>query len=149
MRTCTHCAEQKPATEFYGVKRRCKPCYRAHQNGVHQDLDAARRADRLEKQLAYQKTDAGRAAARRARLKHRYGITEAQYDVMLAAQGGTCALCPAEISQDGRRLAVDHDHETGVVRGVLCLRCNNQIALVDRLGIDALKDYIARGRVHS
>ncbi|WP_346623648.1 endonuclease VII domain-containing protein [Blastococcus montanus] len=52
-------------------------------------------------------------------LTRRYGITAAEADVMLAAQGGLCALCrtaPAE--------HVDHDHETGAVRALLCFNCN-------------------------
>lgn len=97
--------------------------------------------------VEYQRTPAGMAKQRRARLKSRYGMSLEDYEEMLAAQGGSCALCPATISQDGRRLAVDHDHATGKVRGILCLRCNNQISLVDRLGIEALAFYLARGEV--
>jgi hypothetical protein len=57
--------------------------------------------------------------ARSYRLRRRYGITAAEADAMLEAQGGLCALCrerPAE--------HVDHDHLTGKVRGMLCSCCN-------------------------
>jgi hypothetical protein len=66
-------------------------------------------------------------ALRRQRLK-KFGLTESQYDEMLAAQGGTCAICHGACPT-GWRLAVDHDHETGQVRGLLCLRCNSALGL--------------------
>ncbi len=96
--------------------------------------------------VEYQRTDAGKAKSRRARLKHRYGITEAEFEQMLDAQGGQCYFCPAEISPYGRRLSVDHDHETNQVRGILCLRCNNQLAFVEEHGLKKIADYLARGR---
>lgn len=60
-------------------------------------------------------------AARRARaLWSKYGLTEMEYEVRLAAQGGRCLICRTD---DGR-LVVDHCHESGRVRGLLCHRCN-------------------------
>lgn len=58
----------------------------------------------------------------------RYGIGHETYMSMLAAQSGVCAIC-GEPPQD-RRLAVDHDHETGKVRGLLHRKCNTAIALL-------------------
>ncbi len=62
-----------------------------------------------------------------------YGITPEQYDSMLAAQGGHCAICPRTQQENvkRRRLAVDHDHVTGRVRGLLCYRCNVAIGHLD------------------
>lgn len=58
-------------------------------------------------------------------------ITFADYERMLAAQGGVCALCrqPETVVQHGRvaRLSVDHDHRTGRVRGLLCRACNTTL----------------------
>ena len=54
--------------------------------------------------------------------RSRTGITEAQYEALLAAQGGGCAICGN--TPKSRRLSVDHDHATGDVRGLLCHRCN-------------------------
>lgn len=52
---------------------------------------------------------------------------KAGYSEVLMAQGGRCAICalrPDEAHKDAQRLAIDHDHETGMVRGLLCVRCN-------------------------
>jgi len=67
-----------------------------------------------------------------AQLKHKFGITADQYDDMLARQDGKCAICGKPETDTIRwgktaRLAVDHDHLTGVVRGLLCRRCNQGI----------------------
>lgn len=53
------------------------------------------------------------------------GVTDEQYERLLAAQGGHCALCPN--TPKTRRLAVDHEHRTGRVRGLLCHRCNRAL----------------------
>jgi hypothetical protein len=53
----------------------------------------------------------------------KYHLLPAQYDAMHAGQGGVCAICSGECST-GKRLAVDHNHENGAVRGLLCASCN-------------------------
>ena len=71
------------------------------------------------------------AVNRRQWLKAKYGLTHDQYEEMLAAQGGKCATCDRTRSdQLNRSLAVDHDHQTGVVRALLCARCNLVLGLV-------------------
>ncbi len=60
---------------------------------------------------------------RRSHMKM-YGLTIERYEQMLEAQSGVCALC-GRTNKNGYRLAVDHDHETGRVRGLLCTNCNN------------------------
>lgn len=59
------------------------------------------------------------------RLRRIYGLSEAQYDKMLARQGGTCALCGRPPKT--RRLHVEHNHKTKQVRGLTCHFCNRQI----------------------
>ncbi|TMG36319.1 MAG: hypothetical protein E6H92_10035 [Chloroflexi bacterium] len=58
-----------------------------------------------------------------------YGCDPAQFDAMLAAQGGLCAICrgPQTVRWRSRlkQLAVDHDHQTGHIRGLLCDACNH------------------------
>jgi hypothetical protein len=67
----------------------------------------------------------------RDNLKRRYGITLEQYEAMLAAQGGTCALCPTPTPGGKGRFHVDHCHDTGKVRGLLCMRCNTGIGCLN------------------
>ena len=58
-------------------------------------------------------------------LKRWFGITEAQYSKLLKEQNGVCFVC--QTLPRGRRLAVDHDHKTGEIRGLLCYYCNKYI----------------------
>jgi len=57
-------------------------------------------------------------------LKRRFGMTIADYNSILNAQDGKCAICGKLASSAKRRFALDHDHSTGKVRGLLCFRCN-------------------------
>lgn len=52
-----------------------------------------------------------------------YGITSEQYEALYEAQGGTCYICQ-RAKGISKKLAVDHDHESGFVRGLLCTACN-------------------------
>lgn len=65
-------------------------------------------------------------AGRRRWLRKKYGITVEQYDEMVAAQDGRCAICGDAPEQ----LYVDHCHSTGVVRGLLCHGCNSGIGFL-------------------
>lgn len=62
-------------------------------------------------------------------LKRLYGMTAEAYYSLLEAQHGVCRLCEQSCS-DGKRLAVDHDHDTGRIRGLLCRRCNTGIGML-------------------
>ena len=64
-----------------------------------------------------------REAANRAAAQEAYGLTGHELVHLRREQDGKCAICRAE-PEPGRRLAVDHDHATGAVRGLLCRRCN-------------------------
>jgi len=63
----------------------------------------------------------------------RYGLTVFAARELERAQGGTCAICEDAISLQDRRSHIDHDHETGKVRGILCAPCNQGIAYFDRM----------------
>lgn len=64
-------------------------------------------------------------------LMNRYGLTVAAYDAMVAAQDGRCAICHAIPNY---RLFVDHDHDTGKVRGLLCSKCNGALGWFEKRG---------------
>lgn len=59
---------------------------------------------------------------------------------MLEQQGGVCAICK-EPNQDFRRMHVDHCHKTLRVRGLLCIRCNTTLGMIERVGIDKFVTY--------
>lgn len=70
------------------------------------------------------------AARRQYHLKSKFGLSDAEYAAMLAEQGGVCAICGGECAT-GWRLAVDHCHQTGQIRGLLCGRCNRAIGQME------------------
>jgi hypothetical protein len=65
------------------------------------------------------------SASHSAAVEKTYGITGEQYARLLALQGGRCAIC--RCVPRSRRLAVDHDHKTGAVRGLTCKSCNHDL----------------------
>ncbi|HJU02351.1 MAG TPA: endonuclease VII domain-containing protein [Actinomycetes bacterium] len=82
---------------------------------------------------------------RDANLKALYGISLPEYEELLQMQGGVCAICTRP-PRGKRPLDVDHDHESGKVRGLLCGNCNRAIGLLDenpRL-FDRAKEYLAQ-----
>ena len=62
---------------------------------------------------------------RDAYLRKTYGITLEDYGVILAFQGGVCAICSRPPA--GRALHLDHDHVTKRPRGLLCFNCNRRV----------------------
>lgn len=69
------------------------------------------------------------AYARKQRLRKEYNLTLADYDAMLTAQGGVCAICNKPPKK--YRLSVDHSHTTGAVRGLLCVGCNVKLGAIE------------------
>lgn len=59
-------------------------------------------------------------ARRRYKLKRKFGITIDEYNEMVEAQNGRCAICGCAVEV----LVIDHDHRTGTVRALLCNGCN-------------------------
>lgn len=107
-KTCPTCGIEQPIANFYTQKRQCRICIRDHQRRFR-----AARPDYHH----------GR------NLKQRYGITVDEYHAIIASQNFACAICEVEIPDKleykGKRpVAVDHNHETGEVRGILCSSCN-------------------------
>lgn len=64
--------------------------------------------------------------SRDAYLRRTYGISEAEYDAIVAQQGGVCFVC-RKPPKPGTNLHVDHDHKTGLLRGALCHHCNFRV----------------------
>jgi Autographiviridae endonuclease VII len=122
-RTCKGCKKTKPIDDFYKGKYRCKVCTVQASNDWRSQNPERSRA--LGRARYARSPDKFKAAVRSSTLKAKYGLTPEQYDAMLAAQGGHCAICPAtEPGGGNKKFNVDHDHVTGKVRGLLCRSCN-------------------------
>ena len=79
--------------------------------------------ERKRRAKAYKlKNKAKIAKQNRERQLKQYGLTLELYNALLLSQGGVCAICKTKPHK--RSLNVDHDHLTGVVRGLLCYKCN-------------------------
>lgn len=129
MHKCKKCGQEKDIAEFYKTSLKCKSCFKEYYNS-----NKAKIANR-EKQyrsvpsvkLARNQRKSELRAERKGVLPYR--INEKTYNDLLIEQNNCCAICKTHDS-----LRVDHDHKTGVVRGLLCNNCN--------LGIGLLKDNI-------
>lgn len=78
----------------------------------------------------YDKSNAERTRA--FNLKRRWGMSVAEADALIAKQGGLCLVCGCvmTLTKGPRRAQIDHDHKTGLFRGVLCRHCNTGIGLL-------------------
>lgn len=131
MKECNKCKITKELSEFYsqktgkqGVFATCKECMREHARGKYKENGDKER----EKQNLYRRNNP--VAARMRTLKCRYGITAEEYNNLNEKQKGNCAICGRNHSELGRMLDVDHCHETGKIRGLLCNNCNQGIGLL-------------------
>lgn len=137
---CKSCDQIKTIDRFYPRSSRknsysawCKPCTIEH-NGTYRDKEQLKKY----KANYYKQNKLGRKL--QADLK-KYGITLTQYNDMLSAQGGRCAMCKLPPSIN-KRMSVDHSHLTGTVRGLLCSSCNFILGLA-KDSIAVLKNAVA------
>ena len=125
---CGTCASVKPISEFSpskshksGINNRCKKCMAAYKADWQKQARAKDEYKERDKEDRYD-------------LKRKYGLTIPQYDALVAAQGGACAICRQAEDKVYRgrvmRLQVDHCHTTGKVRGLLCRACNSGMGLM-------------------
>ena len=140
MKECTTCKTEKPFTDFYRSKNynggygyRCKSC-----DTIARKEYEARHPKRV------------KGSHRRANMLNKYGLTVERYDEMWAEQSGKCVICSVgmvNIHTDGdsknksNTANIDHCHDTGKVRGILCATCNKGLGLFyDR--VDLLENAI-------
>ncbi len=111
MKTCSKCREDKPSSEFFknkaqkdGFANQCKPCHTENERWKH--------------------------------MRNKYGLTPDSFWALYNEQDGLCAICEVDIQPFEKRAgkhkigcAVDHCHETGNVRGLLCNLCNMGLGL--------------------
>ena len=148
MKKCKKCGAEKPLDDFYraagmrdGHRNECKVCDLAakHERYMADPAKAMARVKRWQQAnpdrvSATQRARRARPEIKRAdrarHLRNKYGVTIEQYDDLLASQGGGCAICGREPRPD-ISLHLDHDHESGQLRGILCFRCNNALGDFD------------------
>ena len=108
---CRSCNQDKPIESFYARYSVCKYC-----------------KNEQSKKWSLQNPDKVKQQRRKTWLKTKYGLTEESYAEMFNQQKGLCALCgePEPI----KKLAVDHCHETGKLRKLLCTNCNTVLGKV-------------------
>lgn len=171
MKVCCRCKAEKPMDEF-GINRAtsdgrqyaCKECihkaerpwskrspeHRARQTKLHIAKDAQRRQDdpvfresRLESTRKYRANnpETVKIQAVKHRLAMKYNLSVEGKEALMEKQNGLCALC--RHSDGGKRgLFVDHDHETGEVRGLLCVGCNAALGMLGD-NVEGLQNAIA------
>ncbi len=107
---CSQCEEVKSGDLFYksgnmldGLASLCRDCQKKY-----------RKRNRA-------RSDSERDTSRKRYLAKKYGITYEDYDNIFSAQNGLCKIC---LKSSEKMLVIDHDHDTGKVRGLLCSKCN-------------------------
>ncbi len=142
IKQCTRCKTTKPTSEFYGLTNdrghkylaaECKACAAGRSNEWREKNPEKANASARESQRRYRRAHPEESERKwRTSAYKKFGITVDDYDKMFKAQNGVCKIC--ELPQSGRfkHLAVDHDHETGKVRGLLCMTCNRNLGYVER-----------------
>lgn len=80
------------------------------------------------------------------RLKNQYGITVCEYENMLTAQNNSCVLCGINFNNTSQGPCIDHDHNSHVVRGLLCSKCNWALGLFydDIVRLQKAIDYLVK-----
>lgn len=129
---CVSCDRELPISDYStrggGIHRRdCKSCV------ATRSREYAKRHPQKIKERARKKKLRG------------YGLTLEQYNQMHEEQGGLCPLCERpERDSNRQKLAVDHCHKTGRIRGLLCCLCNRQLGWVEGIGLDKIIAYLGK-----
>lgn len=105
----------------------CVNCYRRRKRRETPGFYQRERARQQARLASAGKTET--EYQRERRYRRDYGITPLQYEEMVAEQSGLCLICGGPPNGRGKRLHVDHCHDTGAVRGLLCGNCNTALGL--------------------
>lgn len=123
---CPKCKELLPTLSFNKSNRRdgfqtyCRSCH----NKMQREKYNSDPLQKIKRQIrASRRKEKDPLASRRKELKRLYNITLEEYAEIFKNQGEVCAICKNTCSTK-KSLSVDHDHETGRVRGLLCNKCN-------------------------
>lgn len=130
-KTCNKCQIKKNLNEFYLKRKVCKTCRNKDQtiyNRLWRSLNKEKDRSYHKKYELINKISL-REKARERELKKLYNISSQEYNLALQTQSFLCAICMNPPNQN-RNLAVDHNHITGKVRGLLCWNCNYSLGLL-------------------
>lgn len=138
---CQLCKQEKSESEyrlFHGkLNKACKACRETNNTWYAQDLDGRRtkakqRYQRVRTKIAQYRSD--------HRLDKRYSLTRTEWEMMLASQNNLCLICACIF--DKKKPCVDHNHQTGKVRGLLCRSCNLRLQVVED------KDFVSKATIY-
>lgn len=137
-RLCTGCGQIKPLDSQHftkdkhdpsGFTYRCKMCRaKAHREWSLKNPEKVKEINlkNREKRKQFYKSPEGVKSSRRAHLKRLFGISLEEYEKMSEKQNHVCAICGRpEMNNKNKVLCVDHNHETGEIRQLLCGACNS------------------------
>lgn len=154
-RKCYKCrASDRPCNicgvVFHGINRTCTRCISGKTGCQMPECTEPKLRGRGQKYCAPHSAEGPareRAQMLRRSRERQYGLTHDEYLALLEAQGGACAICGDSVQQ--RALAVDHDHVTSAIRGLLCDRCNPMLGYArDSIAIlEAAIEYLKRNQV--
>jgi len=142
LKKCSKCRIIKPIPQFPRAKGRrdgfypyCKPCKSSDTRRYLQQPGAAERAKERHRRWKKDNPEKVRSDSRK-RMLAQYGLSASEYETMFELQHGACAICHRPETDRNRSgttklLAVDHDHATMRIRGLLCRKCNTVIGLMD------------------
>lgn len=145
-KVCSVCKQELPLEDFHksksskdGLSYRCAKCDYAAQKDY--------------KKRRHETVKVQRRAVQR---RHKYGLEQEDFDRIFQKQGGRCGCCGVSLDDGWTRqhkpnkLVIDHDHKTGLVRGLLCTMCNKGLGLLgDNLeGLQKAVDYLKKHETH-
>lgn len=129
-KTCSRCKRNKLLTDYTkdfkgrnGLSAQCKVCQKERRDKTFKERQ------NLWRRYAGKNIEKLKRRDKEYNLKRKFGMTMEDYDKMLAAQKNGCAICGVEKSKNGKALAVDHCHQTGLIRGLLCNEHNTALGL--------------------
>jgi len=142
MKVCSKCKQLK--TAFYENRAECKDCTKLRMKAYSQNRYATT-SEKIKAHIAQVSLKTKSTYVYHSILRSKYGLEPEDYSRMLEDQNGVCWICKAVPTK--RRLAVDHCHKTGKIRGLLCWHCNYRLLPAARDNPEILKraaDYLTK-----
>lgn len=137
IKICAKCKKKKPISEFYNITRSyCILCNREHCR-QYAAINKQRRNKRL-RDWRKNNPEKVRILDKRKGYRRKYGLSIEQVEKLKGANDYKCWIC----NKKGKRLVVDHDHNTGKVRGMLCDLCNRHLGYFENMDFKKMKQYL-------